>query len=51
MRELGWSEGSNLTIEYRWAEGHDERLSELANELVQKKVDLIVTHNTARRDR
>ena len=46
MRELGWSEGRNLTIEYRWAEGHTERLAELANELVRLKVDVIVTHNT-----
>jgi len=46
MRELGWIEGSNLTIEYRWADGHSNRLSELANELVQLKVDVIVTHNT-----
>jgi putative ABC transport system substrate-binding protein len=43
---LGWTEGSNLAIEYRWAEGHTERLVELANELVRLKVDLIVTHNT-----
>ncbi len=46
MRELGWIEGRNLTIEYRWAEGNDERLRELASELVRLKVDLIVTHNT-----
>jgi putative ABC transport system substrate-binding protein len=46
MRELGWIEGRNLTIQYRWAEGHNERLRELARELVQLKVDLIVTHNT-----
>ena len=46
MRELGWIEGRNLTIEYRWAEGHDERLHELASELVRLKVDLILTHNT-----
>ncbi len=46
MRELGWSEGRNLTIEYRWAEGHTKRLAELANELVRLKVDVIVTHNT-----
>jgi putative ABC transport system substrate-binding protein len=46
MRELGWSEGRNLTIEYRWAEGHTQRLAELANELVRLKVDVIVTHNT-----
>jgi len=46
MRELGWVEGRNLAIEYRWAEGHTERLSELANELVRLKVDVIVTQNT-----
>jgi putative tryptophan/tyrosine transport system substrate-binding protein len=46
MRELGWTEGRNLRIEYRWAEGHTERLPELADELVRLKVDIIVTHNT-----
>jgi ABC-type uncharacterized transport system substrate-binding protein len=46
MRELGWTEGRNLAIEYRWAEGHTERLTELANELVRLKVDVILTHNT-----
>jgi putative ABC transport system substrate-binding protein len=46
MRELGWIEGRNLTIEYRWADGHTERLSELASELVRLKVDVILTHNT-----
>jgi putative tryptophan/tyrosine transport system substrate-binding protein len=46
MRELGWIEGRNLTIEYRWAEGHNERLAELANELVRMNVDVILTHNT-----
>jgi putative ABC transport system substrate-binding protein len=46
MRELGWIEGRNLTIEYRWAEGHNERLAGLARELVRLKVDVIVTHNT-----
>jgi len=46
MREVGWSEGRNLAIEYRWAEGHTERLPKLANELVRLKVDVILTHNT-----
>ena len=46
MRELGWVEARNLAIEYRWAEGHTERLRDLANELVRLKVDVIVTHNT-----
>src|SRR5438105_12465516 len=42
LRELGWVEGQNLVIEYRWAEGNVERLPDLAAELVQLKVDLIV---------
>ena len=46
MRELGWVEGHNLAIEYRWAEGRTERLAELANDLVRLKVDVVVTHNT-----
>jgi putative ABC transport system substrate-binding protein len=46
MRDLGWVEGRNLTIEYRWAEGHTERLRDLADELVRLKVDVIVSHNT-----
>jgi putative ABC transport system substrate-binding protein len=45
-RELGWVEGRNLAIEYRWAEGRTERLNELASDLVRLKVDVIVTHNT-----
>jgi putative tryptophan/tyrosine transport system substrate-binding protein len=32
MRELGWVEGRNLAIEYRWAEGRTERLADLAND-------------------
>jgi len=42
LRELGWVEGQNLIIEYRWAEGKIERLPALAAELVQRKVDVIV---------
>ena len=42
LRELGWVEGQNLTIEYRWAEGNVERLPDLAAELVRRKVDVIV---------
>jgi ABC-type uncharacterized transport system substrate-binding protein len=47
LRELGWVEGSNLIIEYRWADGDVARLPELAVELVQQNVDLIVAPNTA----
>src|SRR5262249_55902650 len=46
LRELGWTEGRNLRIEYRWGEGHNERFAEIAAEFVRLKVDLILTHNT-----
>jgi putative ABC transport system substrate-binding protein len=42
LRELGWIEGQNITIEYRWAEGRPERIRELAEELVRLNVDIIV---------
>jgi putative ABC transport system substrate-binding protein len=42
LRDLGWVEGQNLIIEYRWAEGKTERLPALAAELVQRKVEVIV---------
>jgi putative ABC transport system substrate-binding protein len=42
LSELGWIEGKNLTIEYRFAEGKTERLPELAADLVRLKIDLIV---------
>jgi putative ABC transport system substrate-binding protein len=43
LRELGYVEGKNIVIEYRWAEGRIERLADLAAELVSLKVDVIVT--------
>ena len=42
LGELGWIEGTNITIEYRFAEQKNERIPELAAELVRLKVDLIV---------
>jgi ABC-type uncharacterized transport system substrate-binding protein len=42
MRKLGWIEGKNITIEYRFAEQKNERLAEFAADLVRLKVDLIV---------
>ena len=42
LHELGYVEGKNLVIEYRWAEGHYERLPGLATELVRLPVDVIV---------
>jgi putative tryptophan/tyrosine transport system substrate-binding protein len=43
LRELGWIDGRNLSIEYRWAEGRNERYAESAAEFVRLKVDVIVT--------
>ena len=44
LRELGYIEGQNLTIDYRWAEGRSEQLPGLAEELVRLRVEVIVTH-------
>ncbi len=46
LRERGYIEGKNVTIEYRWAESDYGRLPALAAELVQLNVDLILTHGT-----
>src|SRR5262250_1638294 len=46
MTQLDWIEGKNLTIEYRYADGNLDRLSELALELVRLKPDAIVGNNT-----
>jgi putative ABC transport system substrate-binding protein len=46
MRELGWVEGKNIVINYRFAEGKFDRLPELAAELVRLKVDIIVAQPT-----
>jgi putative ABC transport system substrate-binding protein len=47
LRELGWVEGRNVAIEYRWAEGRRERFAEIAAEFVRLKVDVIVTVGSA----
>src|SRR5215510_7932404 len=46
LRELGYIEGRDIRIEPRHAEGRDERLRDLASELVARKVDVIVTWGT-----
>jgi hypothetical protein len=46
LRELGWREGLNLSIEYRWAEGRFERLAGFADEFVRQEVDIIVAEGT-----
>ncbi len=45
LRDLGYVEGKNIAMEFRFAQGQYERLPELAAELVQLKVDVIVTHS------
>jgi putative tryptophan/tyrosine transport system substrate-binding protein len=46
LHELGWIEGKNVTFEYRYADNHLDRLSVMAAELVQLKVDVIVGDGT-----
>ena len=46
LRDLGYVEGKNIVIEFRWAEGRYDRLSALVTVLIRLKVDLIVTHGT-----
>jgi putative tryptophan/tyrosine transport system substrate-binding protein len=47
LRELGWTDGRTIAIEYRWAEGRSERYTEIATEFVRLKVDVIVTGGAA----
>ena len=46
LRDYGYVEGRNITIEFRWAEGRYDRLPTLAAELVRLNVDVIITHGT-----
>jgi putative ABC transport system substrate-binding protein len=46
MRELGWIDGRTVAFEYRWSDGHGDRLAELATELVRLKPAVIVTTGT-----
>jgi putative ABC transport system substrate-binding protein len=46
LRELGWTENRTITIEYRWAEGREERFAEIAAEFARLKVDAIVASGT-----
>jgi putative ABC transport system substrate-binding protein len=46
LRELGWVEGRNVAIEYRWGEGRPERYAEIAAEFVRLKVDVIFAGGT-----
>ena len=46
LRDFGHVEGSNIVIEFRWAEGKYDRLSDLVAELIRLNVEVIVTHGT-----
>jgi putative tryptophan/tyrosine transport system substrate-binding protein len=46
LHEPGWNEGRTVAIEYRWAEGREERFAQIAAEFVRLKVDIIVTSGT-----
>jgi putative ABC transport system substrate-binding protein len=45
LRDFGWVDGQNISIEYRFAEGKPDRLAELAAELVRLKPDVIVVQS------
>ncbi|HEX3117194.1 MAG TPA: ABC transporter substrate-binding protein [Bradyrhizobium sp.] len=47
LGELGWIEGRNIAIEYRWSEGRPERMAEIAAEFAHLKLDVIVTFGGA----
>jgi putative tryptophan/tyrosine transport system substrate-binding protein len=47
LRELGWSDGQTIAIEYRWSEGRPERVAEIAAEFVRRNVSVIVTYGGA----
>ena len=46
LRELGHSEGKDFVFEFRWADGHYDRLPALAEELVRQNVDMLITYST-----
>src|SRR5262249_57766695 len=47
LRELDWINGSNIAIDYRWAEGRQDRYARFAQDFVRRNVDVIVTSGTA----
>ena len=47
LKQTGYVEGRNVVVEYRWAEGRDDRLLDLASDLVQRQVAVIITSSTS----
>src|SRR5437773_12297388 len=47
LRDLGYVEGKNILIEFRWAEGDYQRLPALAGELVRLNIDVLLTHGAS----
>src|SRR5207253_8493967 len=46
FREFGYFEGTNIAIEFRWAEGNYDRLPQVVAELIATNVDVLITHGT-----
>ena len=46
LQELGWRDGGNIRIDYRWGAGDADKIQSFARELVEQKPDLIVGHTT-----
>jgi putative tryptophan/tyrosine transport system substrate-binding protein len=46
LLKLGWKEGNNIRIDYRWGNGNPDRIQELAKELVELQPDVLIGHTT-----
>ena len=46
LQKLGWKDGNNIRIDYRWGNGNPDRIQDLAKELVELQPDVLVGHST-----